>query len=97
MCPVPHFEGFWAWRTLIGLETARSNLGQTLVNPSQTWSNFSELWEVYPGPSSWGYLMWRALVGSGRRGSGCLVLRADTRENPGGKNRVMTVLESHVG
>ena len=35
--------------------------------------------------------MWRALVGLGRLGSGCLVLRADTRENPGGKNRVMTV------
>jgi hypothetical protein len=34
---------------------------------------------------------WRALVGSGRLGSGCLVLRADTRENPGGKNGVMTV------
>ena len=94
MCPVPHFEAFWAWRTLVGLETARSNLGQpwsNLVNPSQTWSNFSELWEVYPGPSSWGYLMWRALVGSGRLGSGCLVWRADTRENPGGKNGVMTV------
>ena len=68
-------------------------LGQpwsNLVNPSQTWSNFSELREVYPEPSSWGYLMWRALVGSGRLGSGCLVLRADTRENPGGKNGVMT-------
>jgi hypothetical protein len=43
-----------------------------------------------PRPSSWGYLMWRALVGSGWLGSGCLVLRADTRENPGGKNGVMT-------
>uniref|UniRef100_A0A2N9FJK6 Uncharacterized protein n=1 Tax=Fagus sylvatica TaxID=28930 RepID=A0A2N9FJK6_FAGSY len=31
-----------------------------------------------------------ALVGSDRLGSGCLVLRADTRENPGGKNGVMT-------
>uniref|UniRef100_A0A2N9HLH0 Uncharacterized protein n=1 Tax=Fagus sylvatica TaxID=28930 RepID=A0A2N9HLH0_FAGSY len=28
---------------------------------------------------------------SGRLGSGCLVLRADTRENPGGKNGVMTI------
>jgi hypothetical protein len=36
-------------------------------------------------------LMWQALVGSGRLGSGCLVLRADTRENPGGKNGVMTL------
>jgi hypothetical protein len=35
--------------------------------------------------------MRRALVGSDRLGSGCLVLRADTRENPGGKNGVMTV------
>jgi hypothetical protein len=34
--------------------------------------------------------MWRALDGSGRLGSGCLILRADTRENPGGKNGVMT-------
>jgi hypothetical protein len=34
--------------------------------------------------------MWRALVRSGRLGSGCLVLRADTRENPVGKNGVMT-------
>jgi hypothetical protein len=29
-------------------------------------------------------------VGTGRLGSGCLVLRADTRENPVGKNGVMT-------
>ena len=31
-----------------------------------------------------------ALVASGRLGSGCLFLHADTRENPGGKNGVMT-------
>jgi hypothetical protein len=49
-----------------------------------------KLREMCPGPSSWGYLMWRALVGSGRLGSGCLILRADTRENPVGKNGVMT-------
>uniref|UniRef100_A0A2N9F891 Uncharacterized protein n=1 Tax=Fagus sylvatica TaxID=28930 RepID=A0A2N9F891_FAGSY len=61
-------KGFWARRTLVGLGTARSNLGQT------------------------SYLMRRALVGSDRLGSGCLVLRADTRENPGGKNGVMTAL-----
>jgi hypothetical protein len=36
--------------------------------------------------------MRRALVGSDRLGSGCLVLRADTRENPGGKNGVMTLV-----
>jgi hypothetical protein len=38
--------------------------------------------------------MRRALVGSDRLGSGCLVLRADTRENPGGKNGVMTIISS---
>uniref|UniRef100_A0A2N9ITB3 Aminotransferase-like plant mobile domain-containing protein n=1 Tax=Fagus sylvatica TaxID=28930 RepID=A0A2N9ITB3_FAGSY len=31
------------WWTLVGLETARSNLGQTLVNPSQTWSTLVKL------------------------------------------------------
>ena len=43
MCPEPHFEGFWAWWVLVGLETARSNLGQTSVNPSQTWSTLVKL------------------------------------------------------
>uniref|UniRef100_A0A2N9HSM5 Uncharacterized protein n=1 Tax=Fagus sylvatica TaxID=28930 RepID=A0A2N9HSM5_FAGSY len=44
MCPGPHFEGFWAWWTLVGLETARSNLGQswsTLVKLGQTSGNVS--------------------------------------------------------
>ena len=35
--------------------------------------------------------MWRTFVRSGRLGSGCLVLRADARENPVGKNGVMTI------
>jgi hypothetical protein len=43
MCPGPYFEGFWTWWTLVGLETARSNLGQTLVNPGQTWSTLVKL------------------------------------------------------
>uniref|UniRef100_A0A2N9GWD6 Aminotransferase-like plant mobile domain-containing protein n=1 Tax=Fagus sylvatica TaxID=28930 RepID=A0A2N9GWD6_FAGSY len=47
-------------------------------------SNLVKPWEMCLGPSSWEYLMRRALVGSDRLGSGCLVLRADTRENPGG-------------
>uniref|UniRef100_A0A2N9GTL4 Uncharacterized protein n=1 Tax=Fagus sylvatica TaxID=28930 RepID=A0A2N9GTL4_FAGSY len=34
---------FWVWWVLVGLETARSNLGQTLVNPSQTWSTLVKL------------------------------------------------------
>jgi hypothetical protein len=41
--------------------------------------------------------MWRALVESGRLGSGCLFLYADTRENPKGKNGVMTVAPSLFG
>ena len=44
----PHFEGFWAWWTLVGLETARSNLGQTLVNPGQTWSTLVKLSQTSP-------------------------------------------------
>ena len=43
-----------------------------------------------PGPSSWEYLMWRGFVGSCWLGPGCPVLRADTWENPVGKNGVMT-------
>uniref|UniRef100_A0A2N9IAB0 Aminotransferase-like plant mobile domain-containing protein n=1 Tax=Fagus sylvatica TaxID=28930 RepID=A0A2N9IAB0_FAGSY len=36
---VPYAKG----RTLVGLGTARSNLGQTSVNPSQTWSTLVKL------------------------------------------------------
>uniref|UniRef100_A0A2N9H0J7 Uncharacterized protein n=1 Tax=Fagus sylvatica TaxID=28930 RepID=A0A2N9H0J7_FAGSY len=123
--------------------TVRSNLGQTrstLVKPGQTWSKFSELWEMYPGPRfegfghsgpqsgqkrlgqllvnlAWSNLVnpsqiwsnfgkcgldpvlmlfaWRALVGSGRFGSGCLVLRADTRENPGGTAKNLPQFTCH--
>uniref|UniRef100_A0A2N9F866 Uncharacterized protein n=1 Tax=Fagus sylvatica TaxID=28930 RepID=A0A2N9F866_FAGSY len=122
--------------------TVRSNLGQTrstLVKPGQTWSKFSELWEMYPGPrfegfghsgpqsgqkrlgqllvnpgQTWSTLVkfgqtlgnvsldpvlmlfaWRALVGSGRFGSGCLVLRADTRENPGGTAKNLPQFTCH--
>uniref|UniRef100_A0A2N9HTR4 Uncharacterized protein n=1 Tax=Fagus sylvatica TaxID=28930 RepID=A0A2N9HTR4_FAGSY len=53
MYPGPRFKGFWAWWVLVGLETARSNLGQTSG-------------ECVPDPSSWGHLMCRAFVGSGR-------------------------------
>ena len=42
MFPGVDFEGFWARWVLVGLEMARSNLGQTLVNPSQTWSNLGK-------------------------------------------------------
>ena len=43
MYPGLHFEGFWARWVLVGLETARSTLGQTSVNPSQTWSTLVKL------------------------------------------------------
>uniref|UniRef100_A0A2N9G2B9 Integrase catalytic domain-containing protein n=1 Tax=Fagus sylvatica TaxID=28930 RepID=A0A2N9G2B9_FAGSY len=58
-----------------------------LVNPGQTWSNFGK---CAPNPLLEVILTWRALVGSGWLGSGCLFLRANTRENPRGKNKVMT-------
>uniref|UniRef100_A0A2N9H7P4 Uncharacterized protein n=1 Tax=Fagus sylvatica TaxID=28930 RepID=A0A2N9H7P4_FAGSY len=72
-----------------------STLGQTWSNLVKTLRNSGKCIPDHVlrvlgivGPQSdlrsWGYLMWRALVGSGRLGSGCLVLRADTRENPGG-------------
>uniref|UniRef100_A0A2N9FBT1 Uncharacterized protein n=1 Tax=Fagus sylvatica TaxID=28930 RepID=A0A2N9FBT1_FAGSY len=78
MYPRPYFEGFWDTADLSRVGNGSVKPWSTLVNPSQTWSNFGKR---VPEPSSWGYLMWRAPVGSGRLGSGCLVLRADTREN----------------
>jgi hypothetical protein len=68
-------------------------VGNGSVKPGQTWSTLVELGQTSGDVSRiffWGYLMWRAFVGSGRLGSGCLVLRANTRENPVGKNGVMT-------
>uniref|UniRef100_A0A2N9GU02 Uncharacterized protein n=1 Tax=Fagus sylvatica TaxID=28930 RepID=A0A2N9GU02_FAGSY len=42
--PELHFKGFWARWTLVGLgKQARSNLGQTSVNSSQTWSTLVKL------------------------------------------------------
>jgi hypothetical protein len=43
MYPGLHFKGFWARWVLVGLETAWSNLGQTLVNSSQAWSTLVKL------------------------------------------------------
>ena len=70
-------------------------------NLSQTWSTSVKLGQTSPNSGKCAprlhlevILMWWALVGSGRLGSGCLVLHADTRENPGGKNGVMTVAPS---
>uniref|UniRef100_A0A2N9G6V1 Aminotransferase-like plant mobile domain-containing protein n=1 Tax=Fagus sylvatica TaxID=28930 RepID=A0A2N9G6V1_FAGSY len=71
-----------------------------LVNLGQTWSDLVKALQTLgnvPRTSFQGFLgkadpsragnssvKPRALVGSDRLGSGCLVLRADTRENPGG-------------
>ena len=52
---------------------------------------------MHPRPRLEVILMWRALVGSGWLDSGCLVLRADTRENPWGKNGVITITSSLFG
>ena len=41
MYPGPHFEGFWAWWTLVELGTARSNLGQHLVKAPRILGNVS--------------------------------------------------------
>ena len=70
-----------------GPQSGRKRLGQTwstLAKTGQTLGNVPQI-------SFRGYLMWLALVGSGRLGSGCLFSRANTRENPGGKNGVMTL------
>jgi hypothetical protein len=43
----PHFEDFRARWILVGLETARSNPGQTSVNPGQTWSTLVKLSQTW--------------------------------------------------
>jgi hypothetical protein len=43
MYPGLHFKGFWAWGVPVGMETVRSNFGQTSVNPSQAWSTLVKL------------------------------------------------------
>ena len=89
----PRFEGFWVYWTPVRSE----RLGQTPVKLGQLWSNLVKLREMCPRLRLEVILMWWALVGSGRLGLGCLFLRADTRENPGGKNGVMTVAPSLFG
>uniref|UniRef100_A0A2N9GFB6 Uncharacterized protein n=1 Tax=Fagus sylvatica TaxID=28930 RepID=A0A2N9GFB6_FAGSY len=94
MYPGLHFKGFWARWVLVGLETARSNLGQTLVNPSQTWSTLVKLGQTLGNVSRTFFLGVFDVASPRRIRTGLvravLVLRADTRENPGGKNGVMT-------
>uniref|UniRef100_A0A2N9IB26 Uncharacterized protein n=1 Tax=Fagus sylvatica TaxID=28930 RepID=A0A2N9IB26_FAGSY len=78
-----------------GPQSGQKRSGQTLVKLGQPWSNLVKLREMCPGSSSWGHLMWRAFVGSGRLGSGCLVLRAYTRENPGGTAKNLPQFTCH--
>ena len=93
MCLGPHIEGFWAQWVLVGLETARSNLGQTSVNPSQTWSTLVKLGQTLGNVSRTFFMGVFDMVRLRRvmlARPGCPVLRAGTRENPVGKNGVMT-------
>ena len=69
----------WSW----------SNFGQTwstLVKPSRTLRNVlpTMFWESFD--------VIEPLLGRTRLNPSCLVLRADTRENPGGKNKVMAII-----
>ena len=86
MYPGPRFEGFWVYWTPVRSE----RLGQTPVKLGQLWSNLVKLREMRPRPHLEVILMWWAFVRSSRLGSDYLVLHANVRENPGGKNRVMT-------
>uniref|UniRef100_A0A2N9F5Z9 Uncharacterized protein n=1 Tax=Fagus sylvatica TaxID=28930 RepID=A0A2N9F5Z9_FAGSY len=85
-------RGFFDVVSPCRVRTARSNL----VKLGQTWSNLPELREMRSGLYLEALFMWWIPVGSDRLGPGCLVLRADTRENPESKNRVMTSLEEHA-
>ena len=83
MCSEALFRGSFDVVGPCRVRSAWSNLGQT-------WSTLVKLWEIRPRPRLEVILMWWALVGSSWIGSSCFILRADTRENPGGKNGVMT-------
>jgi hypothetical protein len=56
MYPGLHYKGFWARWVLVGLETAWSNLGQTSVNPGQTWSTLVKLGQTL-GNVSWTFFL----------------------------------------
>uniref|UniRef100_A0A2N9FRD0 Nuclease HARBI1 n=1 Tax=Fagus sylvatica TaxID=28930 RepID=A0A2N9FRD0_FAGSY len=85
MCPGPRFEGFSAWWTLFGFRNGLVKPRSNLVNSGQTWSTLVKLGQILGNVSRTMFLRLFGVgifVGSGRLGSGCLVLRADTRENP---------------
>ena len=45
-----HWSGGGQFDSAFGPVNGLVKPWSNLVNPSQTWSNFSELWEMYPGP-----------------------------------------------
>ena len=81
----------WVRNGLVNPRSNLVNLRSNLVNPGQTWSSFLELREMCSGVCPEIIPMWWTLVGSNWLGPDCPVLGADTRENPGGKNGVMTL------
>uniref|UniRef100_A0A2N9IGX2 Aminotransferase-like plant mobile domain-containing protein n=1 Tax=Fagus sylvatica TaxID=28930 RepID=A0A2N9IGX2_FAGSY len=97
---VPYAKGGGQFDPVFGLVNSPVKPWSNLVNLGQTWSDLVKALQTLgsvPRTSFQGFLgkadpsragnssvKPRALVGSDRLGSGCLVLRADTRENPGG-------------
>uniref|UniRef100_A0A2N9FKG3 Aminotransferase-like plant mobile domain-containing protein n=2 Tax=Fagus sylvatica TaxID=28930 RepID=A0A2N9FKG3_FAGSY len=97
---VPYAKGGGQFDPVFGLVNGPVKPWSNLVNLGQTWSDLVKALQTLgnvPRTSFQGFLgkadpsragnssvKPRALVGSDRLGSGCLVLRADTRENPGG-------------
>jgi hypothetical protein len=96
--PTPH--GF-TWDLVLLKDLSKTSktdrlgqhLSQTSVKPGQTWSSLVNLREMHPRPRLEVILMWWVRVRSDWLSLGYLVLRADTRANLGGKNRVMTALK----
>uniref|UniRef100_A0A2N9FDH0 Aminotransferase-like plant mobile domain-containing protein n=1 Tax=Fagus sylvatica TaxID=28930 RepID=A0A2N9FDH0_FAGSY len=97
---VPYAKGGGQFDPVFGLVNGPVKPWSNLVNLGQTWSDLVKalqtlgnvsrtsfqgfLGKADPSRAGNSSVKPRALVGSDRLGSGCLVLRADTRENPGG-------------
>uniref|UniRef100_A0A2N9HDJ4 Uncharacterized protein n=1 Tax=Fagus sylvatica TaxID=28930 RepID=A0A2N9HDJ4_FAGSY len=69
------FQGFLGRWVLVGLETARSNLGQTLVNSSQTWSTLVKLGQTLGNVSR--TFFWEYLRNVGQRINDSIFARSD--------------------
>ena len=92
----PVLRFFWCGGPLLG-QIGSVKLLSNLVNLGQSWSTLLKLREMCSEPRIDVLLMWWVPIRSDQLSPGCLILRADTRENPGGKNRVMTVAPSLFG